>query len=94
MTNHTAPLFLDQRQTGLAHCPLFKRALDFLSQQDRLARTAARTVVLALYKGEDQRDSSGGLYTSRTPSLRPPLRPLMHSRRARGVPRVSLPPCS
>jgi hypothetical protein len=52
MTLSTAPLFLDYRNTGLAHCPLFRRALLFLSHPERLARAAARTVALSLLQGE------------------------------------------
>jgi protein CLEC16A len=53
ITKHTAALFFNQRQrTGLAYCPLFKRAITFLSHPERLARTAARTVALSLYRGE------------------------------------------
>lgn len=41
-----------QAARGLSHCPLFRHALEFLAHpEDRLLRTAARTVCLALYRG-------------------------------------------
>jgi len=63
------PPSFPQGAQGLAHCPLFRRALEFLAHHERMVRTAARTVVLSLYQGdENEKHSPSSLPPSLLPS--------------------------